>query len=804
MFRIIPDGLDFTEHVLLKNGQGVLLRPATPKDIPLVESFMGRVSKEDLRMRFMVSMNEVPRSVIEDLCNGDFVESGCLLAVSSKETQTRVIGLGNFIRMGNSLAEVAFMTEEDYQGQGISTLILERLAGLAAAKGYVELEAEVLPDNHPMLGVFKSSGFKVHQVWDSDTVHLELPVNNAAALWDRAGLRERISVANSVLSLLKPKVVAVIGASRERDSIGNIMFRNILSANFSGTVYPVNVEADSVNGVKAYSAIKDIPDPIDLAVIAVPADKVQDVAEKVIQAGAKGLVVVTAGFAEAGPEGALRQQKLVHLVQEQGVRLLGPSCLGLMNTDRGIRLNASLAPNLPPAGPAGFFSHSAALGLVILDYATKKGLGFSSFVSAGNRADVSGNDLLQFWEEDPNTEMALLYLETFRNPRRFVRITRRMSYKKPILCVKSARSHAGRVAAEEKSGMQSGGAAQVDALFRQTGIIFTETLEEMFDVALILAHQPLPRGNRVSIVANSTGVATLFADSCAAHDLELSGPGLVDLGAFTSPADYEQSVYDALVNAEVDALLVGFACVGSCGPEPVAAAIRKGVLRAEQESEIQKPVVLCLMGAVGSVSTSIEGTIVHNEWRFPAFLFPESASRALGRVVRYVQFRQQPPGEMVWFEDADGDAARNIVRPILSGAKNDSDLLQIDSESVSAIMKAFGLRESKSKEDVNANVIVRVKPDSLFGPLIVVKIDDERSIVRITPLTYRDLDEMFEEAKFDGNPGLREVLGRLSQMIEDIPWLWNLGLEVLPDEEGCVVRNVLIDLKPGGGHRPQY
>jgi len=307
MFRIIPDGLNFREHVLLKDGQGILLRPAVPDDVPLVESFMKRISKESLRMRFMVSMNEVPRSVIEDLCNGDFMESGCLLAISSKEAEPRVIGLGNFIGMGNNrLAEVAFMTEEDYQGKGISTLILERLAGLAAAQGYVDLEAEVLPDNRAMLGVFKSSGFNIHQVWDSDTVHLELPVNNAAALWERAGLRERIAVANSLLPLLKPKVIAVVGASREQGAIGNMMFRNILSANFSGTVYPVNMEADSVNGVKAYAAIQEIPDPIDLAVIAVPAEVVQDVAEKAIQKGAKGLVVVTAGFAEAGEAGALR------------------------------------------------------------------------------------------------------------------------------------------------------------------------------------------------------------------------------------------------------------------------------------------------------------------------------------------------------------------------------------------------------------------------------------------------------------------------------------------------------------------
>ena len=305
------------------------------------------------------------------------------------------------------------------------------------------------------MNVFKSSGFEKHSVWDSDTVHIELPVNGAAALWELADLREKIAVANSLIPLLQPKVIAVVGASRDTSSIGNIVFRNILAANFDGTVYPINPQAVSVNGIKAYSSAKELPEQIDLAVIAIPAEKVQKAAEELIQKGAKGFVVVSAGFADAGPEGIKRQKMLVDLARAHGTRLLGPSCLGLINTDPEIRLNASLAPKIMPPGQTGFFSHSAALGLVILDYAREKGVGFTTFVSAGNRADVSGNDLLQFWEEDQNTKMAILYLETFGNPRRFVRIASRMSYKKPILCVKGARSLAGKKTIEAKSGIHS-------------------------------------------------------------------------------------------------------------------------------------------------------------------------------------------------------------------------------------------------------------------------------------------------------------------------------------------------------------
>ncbi|HHJ52531.1 MAG TPA: GNAT family N-acetyltransferase, partial [Caldithrix abyssi] len=752
MFRIIPEGLAYREHVLLKNGQGLLLRPATPQDVPLVEDFMQRVSRESLQMRFMAAVSQVPRTVIEELCNGDFTDAGCLLAVDTKEHEPKVVGLGNYIGMNNGRsAEVAFLVADEYQGLGISTILLERLAGLAAANGYIELEAEVLPDNQPMINVFKSSGFEVHQVWASDTVHIELPVNKAVALWERAGLRERIAVANSLLPLMRPKAVAVIGASRDESSIGNMIFRNILNNGYKGTLYPINPEADSVRSVKAYASVDELPEPIDLAVIAVPAEKVQQVAEHAIHHGAKALVVVTAGFAEAGPEGNKRQQKLIELVKSHGVRLLGPSCLGLMNTDPDIRLNASLAPRLPLAGTVGFFSHSAALGLVILEYATEKGLGFTTFISAGNRADVSGNDFLLYWEEDPKTKLAVLYLETFGNPRRFVRIARRMSYKKPILCVKSARSKAGRKTAEAKSGTPSVGAAETEALFHQTGVILAETLEELFDVALVLAHQPLPRGNRVTVIANSAGMATIFADASEANGLSISGPGVVNLGAFTSPADYEQAVYQAVTSDEVDAILVGFACVGACGPEPVADAIRRGVKKGEQETDVQKPVLLCLMGAAGTVALMEENESTHRQ--FPAFRFPESASRALGKVVRYAQFKKQPAGKLVWYDDVQGDQARKEVKKLLPADQSDQ-VIDLSAQQAAKILSFFGLRIKKEARHKMQPILLRVKPDPLFGPLIQLQDSRFSPVVRITPLTERDIEETLEEIGLNDHPGL--------------------------------------------------
>ena len=801
MFRIIPEGLEYKEHVLLKNGEGLFVKPATLDDIPLVQSFTKRISQESLRMRFMASVSEIPQNVIKDLCSGDFSQSGSLLAIK-EDDNLQVVGLGNYFAMGNGRsAEISFLIEDSYQGKGISTLLLEKLAGLAAANGFVEFEAEVLPDNQPMLNVMKSSGFEIHQVWSSDTVHIELPVNGAAALWERTDLRERISVANSLIPLLQPKVVALIGASRDSSSVGNIIFKNILSGNYSGTVYPVNPQAVSVNGIKAYSSAKELPERVDLAVIAVRADKVKEVAEEAIDAGAKGIVVVSAGFADAGAEGLERQKNLVNLVRKHGVRLLGPGCLGLMNTNQEISLNASLAPKIMSPGQAGFFSHSAALGLVILEYAMERGVGFTTFVSAGNRADVSGNDLLQYWEEDLNTKMAILYLETFGNPRRFVRIAKRMTYKKPILCVKGARSIVGQKTVEAKSGAHAGGIQEVEALFQQTGIILAPTLEDLFDVALVLANQPLPEGNRVSIIANSAGMATLFAEM---NYLNIAGPGVINLGAFTSPEMYEFTVKETLLHENVDSLLIGFACVGNCNANKIAQAIRRGVDAVEEKTGMEKPVLLCLMGATGAISLVNESKNKNSKHKFPAFRFPELAVNALSRIVRYVEFKKQPIGKLVWYEDVHAGEARLLIQNILSKTSAVQQIINLDQDPAIKLLELFGIGYSETAASASTTFIIKVRPDPLFGPVIELIVSESRKVLRITPLTDRDIDEIIQEIQIDKNSGMYQVLGRLSQMIEEIPWLWSFESKAVLDKMPKLISNIKISLKTGGAERPSY
>ncbi len=780
MFRIIPEGRDFSEYVLLRDGQSLLLRTATADDIPAVETLMKSVSRESLQMRFMGAVAQVSRSVVEFMCGCDPRDRLSLLAIVGHEPEIRVVGIGNYISMGvGGKAEVAFLVHDEFQGRGISTLLLERLAGIAAGNGFVGFEAEVLYENQLMINVFRDSGFEVVQALDGGSLHVQFPVSGLASLRERVELRDRVAAANSLVPLLHPRTIAVVGASRDPAALGSMIFRAILRSNFSGTVYPVNNQAVSVYGVRAYTSVRGLPDRADLVVVAVPALEVLSVAEEALHSGTKGLLVVTSGFAESGPEGAARQKELLKLVRSHGARLIGPNCLGLMNTHPDVSLNASLAPAMPPRGRIGFYSHSAALGLVILNYAAERGLGFSTFVSAGNRADVSGNDLLQFWEEDSSTDIALLYLETFGSPRRFARIARRISYRKPILCVKSARSRAGRDAARAHIGAVAQGDTEVDVLFRQAGVIRANTLEEMFDVALLLASQPLPRGNRVAIISNSGGVLTICADACEANGLVLSGPGVIDLGPLATVKEYEAAVRRAMEDNEVDALIAIFACVGDCDPKLVGRGIRRGVLRAERVSGVSKPALLCLMGAAGVVRIGIEGSRSDAGSRhiFPSYRFPESAALALSKGVQYAAFRAQPAGRLQWYEGIDSSAARQEVKALLDSAAD--DVLWLEGNHAWRILRHFGIQTGKADEVAGGEkAIVEVRFDPSFGPLIRILREGKPPVVRITPLSDRDVREIVEAAKIPAECGVEELMGRISQLIEELPWLCGMQAEI--------------------------
>ncbi len=477
---------------------------------------------------------------------------------------------------------------------------------------------------------------------------------------------------SGVDAIFRPRSIAVVGASRERGTIGGEIFHNLIAHGFTGPVYPVNPRTPVVQSVLAYRSVEAIPGPVDLAVIAVPAPRVIEVLEACGRKGVRAAVVISAGFKETGAEGREREQALRECVRRHGMRLVGPNCLGVLNTEAGVSMDATFAPAYPPAGKVAFSSQSGALGLAILDYAAELNLGISQFVSVGNKADISGNDLLEFWEKEPGTSVILLYLESFGNPRRFTQTARRVGRKKPIVAVKSGRTRAGARAASSHTGSLAGTDVAVDALCHQSGVIRTDTIEELFDVAMLIANQPVPRGPRVGIVTNAGGPGIMASDACEGHDLEVpllaeatvealraflpheaSTRNPVDMIASATPESFERGVRLVEGDPNVDAVLVIYVPPIVTRPLEVAQAIVRGASAATRAAlaagAAPKPVLSCFLGTHGVP----EGLRSLHEGHIPSYAFPEAAAIALARAVRYGRWLSQPEGRVPRFDDFD-------------------------------------------------------------------------------------------------------------------------------------------------------
>ncbi|MGA7615506.1 MAG: acetate--CoA ligase family protein [Thermoanaerobaculia bacterium] len=487
-----------------------------------------------------------------------------------------------------------------------------------------------------------------------------------------AAIPEKRSV-GALDAIFRPRSVAIVGASRRRGAIGAEVLQNVVRSGFEGVVYPVNPTAQFVQSIRAYPTVTSIPDEVDLAVLCVPASLVPTVVDDCIEKKVRGLIILTAGFAEVGEGGRALQNEFVAKLRRNGIRLVGPNCLGVVNTDPEVRLNATFAPTWPPSGSVAFSSQSGALGVAILDYANELGIGVREFVSVGNKADVSGNDLLEYWEEDAAINTILLYLESFGNPKRFLEIARRISRKKPIAVVKSGRTGAGARAASSHTGALASKDVAVDALLEQAGVIRTDTIEELFDMAMLLANQPIPSGNRVAILTNGGGPGIMASDACEHRGLvlpelapetvsslraflppEASVRNPVDMVASATASSYERGLRLLLHDPGIDAVIVLFV-------PPImteAAEVATAICRAAAESHQKKPVLTCLMGTHGippALSSLHEGKI-------PSYAFPEAAALALSRAVRHGEWLSIPPGEHRVFE-VDLDRARRLVTP---------------------------------------------------------------------------------------------------------------------------------------------
>jgi len=515
----------------------------------------------------------------------------------------------------------------------------------------------------------------------------------------------------SLEPLFRPRSIAVIGASRRRDAIGGAILNNLIQQPFQGPVYPVNPNAGHIQALPAYPSIEAVPGEVDLAIIVVPSAGVLEAVEACGKKGVKALVVISAGFKEIGEEGAKRETALRDIVRRYKMRLVGPNCLGILNTDPAVKMNATFAPLQPPAGRVAFSSQSGALGLAILDYARMLNVGISQFVSVGNKADVSGNDLIEFWEQDDGTDVILLYLESFGNPAKFTQIARRVARKKPILAVKSGRTESGSRAASSHTGALAGSDVAVDALFRQSGVIRTDTIEELFDTALLLASQPIPAGPRVGILTNAGGPGIMAADACEGMGLQLpaldpktvkelraflpaeaSTRNPVDMIASANAESFEKAVRLLHADKNVDAVIVIFVPPLVTGAQEVAKAILTG---AEGNT---KPILSCFMGSHG-VPESLKSL---QSGHIPSYSFPESAARALARVVQYGVWKAGPVGKMPALSGVDrGRAVKAIVdaRAAMPGGGRDGGWMPAGP--MGELLAAYGIRLNVARDATN-------------------------------------------------------------------------------------------------------
>jgi acetate---CoA ligase (ADP-forming) len=564
---------------------------------------------------------------------------------------------------------------DEWQGRGIATLLLAHLSELATADGIETFTAVVLPENRRMIQVFRDSGFAVEVRSDPGELRVELP----AALGDEARSRfeerDHVAAAAAVAHVLRPESVAVIGASTRAGSVGAAVLGNVRAAGYRGRLCVIHPRASKVGGVRAYPSIAEVPEPVELAVIAVPAASVIDVARECGAAGVRALVVLSAGFSELGRRGRDLQSELLSVCRASGMRLVGPNCLGVLNTAADVALNASFAPVAPPPGRVAFASQSGAFGIAAVAEATRRGLGLSSFVSTGNKADLSGNDFLRFWEDDDSTDVVGLYLESFGNPRRFGQIARRVAARKPVIAVKSGRSAAGARAATSHTGaLLAASDATVDALFGHAGVIRTGTVGELFDVAALLAGQPLPRGRRVGIVTNAGGPGIACADACEAAGLsveplptktrrrlarhlprEATTANPVDMIASASADDYRSAI-EALAEApSIDAIVAIFIPPLVTQASDVAAAVRAAD---DATRAAGKPLLAVWMAQDDAALAELAGAV-------PAYGTPEEAVRALAHAVRYARWQHSASEPVEIPVGIDADAAAATIAEVL-------------------------------------------------------------------------------------------------------------------------------------------
>ncbi|MFJ4283610.1 GNAT family N-acetyltransferase [Streptomyces massasporeus] len=709
-----PDRHEYPAHweadVVLRDGGTARIRPITVDDADRLVSFYEQVSDESKYYRFFAPYPRLSAKDVHRFTHHDFVDRVGLAATVGGEfiatvRYDRIGADGTPASAPADEAEVAFLVQDAHQGRGVASALLEHIGAVARERGIRRFAAEVLPANTKMIKVFTDAGYTQKRSFEDGVVRLEFDLEPTDRSLAVQYAREHRAEARSVQRLLAPGSVAVIGAGRTPGGVGRSVLGNIRDAGYTGRLYAVNKALPDgqkeLDGVPAHRSVRDIDGPVDLAVVAVPAEHVTEVVTECGEHGVQGLVVVSAGYAESGPEGRERQRALVRHARTYGMRIIGPNAFGIINTSPRVLLNASLAPEVPRPGRIGLFAQSGAIGIALLSRLHRRGggvtgvTGVSTFVSSGNRADVSGNDVLQYWYEDPDTDVVLMYLESIGNPRKFTRLARRTAAAKPLVVVQGARHGAAPQGHAVRATRLPH--ATVSALLRQAGVIRVDTITELVDAGLLLARQPLPGGPRVAILGNSESLGLLTYDACLAEGLRPHPPQ--DLTTAASAADFHTALSRALADDRCDAVVV--TAIPAVGEGHVGDAALAEALRSASAAAPSKPVLVVHVELGGlaealsaAASTAPQATsdkpqrnassptsaaeqlpaagapaeAPEGAHLIPAYPAAERAVRALGQAVAYAQWRRDAaePGKVPEYDDINEKGAAALIDGLLA------------------------------------------------------------------------------------------------------------------------------------------
>ncbi len=771
---------------LLRDGRSVMIRPVLAADEEAMLDFSRRLSRRTLAQRLLGPVPRFRRELLRQFVDVDYADHLALVAFLDDQ----MIGVGRLIRLEDTdHAEVTVTIADEFQGLGLGTLLLERLAAAAPGIGIYVFEADVLTSNAAMLRVFAASGHSCEVTAEGHLQHVVLRVDQRGSALARISRREHQAARRSLERLLRPRTIAVIGANRQPYTIGHQILVNLAQGAFPGPVYPVNPAADEIAGIPAVARVQDLPQPVDLALVAVRPEALTGVIRDCAEAKVGAVVVVTADFPGDAAARRAQEQAITRFVRSHGMRMVGPTSMGILSTRAGSVMHATFAPVQPPAGAVAMSSQSGPLGLAILDLAHRTGLGFSCFVSIGTAADVSSNDLLEWWEDDPQTGVVLLYLERFGNPRNFARIARRVGARKPIVAV------------------NPGGDAAGGALLAQAGVIHTTTLEDMFDVALLLANQPVPAGRRVAIVTNALAPGVLAATACTAGGLTVAvlpaptlarlsaagippvpAQGVVDLRPTASPGDYRAALGAVLADPGVDSVIVIFMPPLVRAVEEVAAAIMDATRGAGG-----KPVVASFMSESGLPAQLRDG-----ELAIPSYVFPERAAAALGRAAAYGSWRREPAGVLAYPPDVDRKAASELLSGAGPGwlAPGDAATL-LGYYGIKTVDTGAAAGRGPGRPGDTGRGVLRVHSDPLVGPVISFGLGGLFSelfadvATGVTPLTDRDVSTLLASLRAyplltgasGGDPAdvpaIEDALLRLAALVEDLPAVAEVTIDPL-------------------------